>query len=88
MGAVTIAFALIAMFVTGAAYYVVIPYYYNIKLNFDANPYAIADADAIAFGDTIYNIIGIFPLLFFGAIALNGWLQTIREHGQGEAGFE
>lgn len=79
MGAIIIAFALVAIIMTGAAYYVVIPYFYNIKAAFAGNT---TDPDALAFGDVIYNTIGVFPLLFLGAIALNAWAQSVRQQNQ------
>ena len=81
MGAVIIAFALLAILVTGASYYVVIPYYFNIKASFAAH---VTDARALAFGETVYDIVGIFPLLFFGAIALNAWTQSHRQSNADE----
>jgi hypothetical protein len=84
MGAVVIAFALVAILLTGSLYYLVIPYYYNIKAHFDADPSVLADARAQAFGTTIYNIVGIFPMIFFGAIALNSWVQMHRQSNQDE----
>jgi len=84
LGAIIIALALVAIILTGAAYYIIIPYYYNIKLGFEAR---VTDNRALEFGDTIYTIIGIFPLLFFGAIALNAWVQSSRQSNQEEIGF-
>lgn len=76
MGAVTIAAALIAMLLTSVGYYIVIPFAYDLKETFNAK---VTDPQALAFGAQFYYIIGIFPILFFGAIAISAWQQTTNE---------
>jgi len=76
MGAVTIAAALIAMLLISVGYYIIMPYAYNIKETFVGKT---TDPQALAFGAQLYYIIGIFPLLFFGAVALSSWQQTTND---------
>ena len=75
MGAVIIAFAIIAIVMTGVSYYIVIPAVFNIKGTFDDK---VTDPQSLAFGETLYDIIGIFPLLFLGAIFLNAYQKSTR----------
>ena len=69
---------------TGAAYYLVIPFYFNIK---EFASTLTNDARYLAFGEVLYDIIGIFPLLFLGMIFLNAYQQSVRQ-SSGEIGFD
>lgn len=75
MGALIIGFALVALLLTGVAYYIVLPAAFNMKGTFDDK---VVDAQSVAFGDMLYEIIGIFPLLFVGAIFLNAYQKSTR----------
>jgi hypothetical protein len=83
MGAVIIVGFLVAMILTGVTYYIVIPYAYNIKGFFEDK---VDDPRSIAFGRLLYQIIGIFPLLFLGAIFLNSYQKSTRQHSADQFG--
>lgn len=70
-------FAAIAL--TAVAYYMVLPAYYGVKEYFIALPVVQAHAEAEAFGELLYNICGIFPLLFLGAIFLYAYQNSVRQ---------
>lgn len=78
MGAVIIAFAIVAVLLTGVSYYLVLPFAYNAKASFAAG-IASTDPQALAFGEVLYDVVGIFPLIFFGAIALNSMQKSVRD---------
>lgn len=83
MGAVIIGFALVALFLAGAAYYIVMPYAFNLRAHFAAS---VTDPDALEFGETLYDIVGIFPLTLLGAVFLNSYQNSVRQSNN-EAAF-
>jgi len=83
MAAIIICFAIIAIILTGASYYIVIPFVFDIKAGFNAK---VTDPRALAFGETLYDIIGIFPVIYVGAIFLNAYQKSVRQSNS-EGGF-
>lgn len=79
MGATNIAFMFVAIATVSILYYIVMP------LAFDAKNWFVTktdDARAIAFGHFIYDVVGVFPLIFLGAIFLNTYQKSTRQHSQ------
>lgn len=57
------------------SYYIVIPTVFGMKATFDDR---VTDAQALAFGEIIYDIVGVYILLFVGAIFLNAYQKSTR----------
>lgn len=68
-----------ALALTSVGYYMVLPAYFGVKEYFMALPIVQSHAEAQAFGDLLYNICGIFPLLFLGAIFLYAYQNSVRQ---------
>ena len=77
---VIIVMGLVAMVLVGVAYYVVIPMAFNVKALFEEK---VTDPAMLARSDQLYAIIGLFPLIFIGAIFLNMYTKSVRQHSSG-----
>lgn len=77
MGALIIGFAIVAIIFTGVMYYIIMPAAFDFRASFAAK---VSDPRALAFGELLYDVIGIFPLIFLGAIFLNAYQKSTRGH--------
>lgn len=62
---------------TGTMYYIVMPAMFDWRASFAAK---VSDVRALEFGELLYDVIGVFPLIFLGAIFLNAYQKSTRDH--------
>lgn len=66
---------LAAVSLISVSYYMVIPAYYNVKLFFTSK---VTDPNALAFGETLYRICGVFPIIMLFAVFLKAYNSSVR----------
>lgn len=77
MSALIIGFAIVAILLAGVMYYIYVPAIFNMKGTFEDK---VTDAQSLAFGDTLYDVVGIFLLFTIGAVFLNAYQKSTRNH--------
>jgi hypothetical protein len=66
------------------SYYMVIPAYYNVKLFFEDK---VTDPNALTFGEMLYRICGVFPILFLFAVFLKAYNSSVRQRSADSVGI-